>query len=152
MDRDDVIETLNDLIETSKDGEKGFKQCAENTQNAELKAVFNNAAARCTKAIQDLQQAVRQFGADPESSGTLTGKLHRGWIDLKTAITSNDDLAILQECERGEDAALSNYRDALEEDDLPSDIRQLIEAQYQGVLENHNRIRDLRDRYKAAAD
>jgi len=33
MDKDDVIATLNDLIETSRDGEAGFRTCADGVKN-----------------------------------------------------------------------------------------------------------------------
>jgi hypothetical protein len=33
MDKGDLIETLNNLIETSRDGEEGFRTCAEGVNN-----------------------------------------------------------------------------------------------------------------------
>ncbi|MGH9895549.1 MAG: PA2169 family four-helix-bundle protein, partial [bacterium] len=71
--------------------------------------------------------------------------LHRGWLNVKSAITGKDEAAVLAECERGEDVALQHYQDALRED-LPSDVRNLIERQYQGVMANHELVRGLRDR------
>ncbi|HXZ10553.1 MAG TPA: DUF2383 domain-containing protein, partial [Paraburkholderia sp.] len=35
-----VISELNDLIETSKDGEKGFRKAAEDAHDTQLKALF----------------------------------------------------------------------------------------------------------------
>jgi uncharacterized protein DUF2383 len=81
---------------------------------------------------------------DPDSTGTVTGALHRGFVDLKTAITSRDNLAVLEECERGEDAAVSAYQEALRED-LPDNVCVLLEQQYEGAKQNHNRVRKLRD-------
>ena len=40
MDRDDVISTLNDLIETSRDGEEGFRHCAETVKNRNIEGVL----------------------------------------------------------------------------------------------------------------
>ena len=37
---DNIASILNDLIDTSKDGEKGFRAAAEDTKNAELKPYF----------------------------------------------------------------------------------------------------------------
>jgi hypothetical protein len=37
---DNITSILNDLVETSKDGEKRFRTAAEDTKNAELQAVF----------------------------------------------------------------------------------------------------------------
>lgn len=55
---------------------------------------------------------------------------------------------MLNECERGEDVAKKSYKQALEKD-LPADIRQVVERQYQGVLRNHDQIKALRDAERA---
>ena len=144
-----LTSVLNDLIETSKDGEQGFRKAAEDTKDVQLKALFTTRAQDCASAIAELQSEVSRHGGTPETSGSMTGALHRGWLDLKAAVTSHDDHAILAEVERGEDAAKKNYRHALDEA-LPADVRMLVEKQYQGVLQNHDRIRDLRDQYAAA--
>ena len=70
--------------------------------------------------------------------------MHRGWVNLKSALTGRDDHAILAECERGEDSAVRSYQDALAHD-LPSDVRSSVEEQYRQVLEAHNRVKSLRD-------
>jgi uncharacterized protein (TIGR02284 family) len=73
--------------------------------------------------------------------------MHRGWVKAKAAVTSHDTKAVLSECERGEDYAKERYEKALEEDELPSDVRSLIANQYEGVVASHDRIRALRDQY-----
>src|SRR4051812_9290973 len=102
---DKIASILNDLIETSRDGEKGFRTAAEDTKNAELKSVFLRRAEDCAKGAADLAQIVARFGGKPEESGSVAGALHRGWVDAKSAVTGRDDLAILEEVERGEDVA-----------------------------------------------
>ncbi|MFC7515403.1 PA2169 family four-helix-bundle protein [Herbaspirillum sp. GCM10030257] len=149
MDNDDVITTLNDLIETTKDGEDGFRACADDAKDPTLKAFFANRAQACAAAATELQNAVRSYGGDPETSGGLGGALHRRWVDIKSMITGKDDKAVLQECERGEDVAVSSYRRALEKN-LPVEVRTMIERQYQGVLQNHDQVKSLRDQYRSA--
>src|SRR5260221_8672759 len=100
MDRDDVISTLNDLIETSKDGEEGFRSCADNVKSPVLKAFFEQKAARCQEGAMQLQAIVREMGGEPVSSGSMSGAIHRFWVSLKSSITGMDDRAILDECER----------------------------------------------------
>ncbi|OZI17018.1 aldehyde dehydrogenase [Bordetella genomosp. 7] len=146
---DKVIKVLNDLIETSKNGEKGFEAAAEDTKNAELQTLFRNRARDCAAGAAELQTLVAQLGGKPEDSGTVAGAVHRGWTNLKAAVTGRSDTAILEECERGEDVAKAQYADALKEA-LPENIRAVVERQYQGVLRNHDQVRDLRNRYKAA--
>ncbi len=149
MDNKEVISVLNDLIETSKDGEKGFQECAENIQSIQLKTLFNQRAQECAAAAADLQQLVRGLGGDPESKPSLAGALHRRWVDLKGMVTGKDDEAILNECERGEDIALKKYKEALEKD-LPQSIRMVVEKQYQGVQRNHDQVKSLRNLARAS--
>lgn len=146
--KDDIESVLNELIETSKDGEKGFAKAGEDAHDAQLKSLFAECAQRCREGAAELQAKVRIQGGSPENAGTAAGALHRGWMSLKEAVSSRDDKAILEECERGEDHAKAKYRKALEQD-LPADIRAIVDRQYQGVLANHDRVRALRDRYRA---
>lgn len=144
---DHIVKVLNNLIETSKNGEKGFDAAAEDTKNAELQMLFKSRARDCASGAAELQAVVSQLGGEPEDSGTVAGAMHRGWTNLKAALTGRSDLSILEECERGEDVAKAQYSDALKEP-LPENIRAIVERQYQGVLRNHDQIRDLRNRYK----
>jgi uncharacterized protein (TIGR02284 family) len=141
---DEAIATLNGLIEVSKDGEQGFRTSASGVKSADLKTMFEEAARRCAEGARELQNKVRALGGDPERSGSLTGSVHRGWVNLKSAITGMDELAVLDECERGEDIAKAAYSAALKVR-LPPDVRSLIERQYQVVKQNHDRVRDLRN-------
>src|SRR5438270_6789615 len=113
MDRKDVISTLNDVIETCKDGEEGFLACAQKVKNPALKSFFEEKAQRCATGAQQLRDKVRELGGDPERSGSTTGALHRSWINIKSTIVGMDDHAILAECERGEDSAKEAYAEAL---------------------------------------
>ncbi len=63
---------------------------------------------------------------------------------VKATVTARDDKAILNECERGEDAAKARYAKALRED-LPVGVRSIVERQNSGVIANHDRVRALRD-------
>jgi uncharacterized protein (TIGR02284 family) len=144
MDREIVIATLNDLIETSKDGEAGFRTCADGTKNPQLKMFFVHAASRCAEGALQLQTVVREMGGDPEHTGSTAGSLHRAWLNIKSTITDMDDEAILTECERGEDVAKNAYEEALRQD-LPGDVRLLVERQYREVKANHDRVCDMRN-------
>lgn len=148
---DTNVSVLNDLIEVSRDGEEGFRKAAEDSKNPELKALFTSRAAECGTAVRELQSQVIALGARPEESGSVAGALHRGWVSLRSAVADRTDLAILEETEKGEDVAKKKYTEALQEDGLSFEIRALVERQYQGVLRNHDLIRDLRNRYRATS-
>ncbi|QMV65935.1 PA2169 family four-helix-bundle protein [Pseudomonas berkeleyensis] len=143
-DRKALIRTLNKLIETCKDGEAGFKVCAEDIKRPDIKQLFTQRSRQCAEAAEELQRAVLEFGGQPEDSTSIGADLHRRWVDLKSLITGKDEAAILNEAERGEDVAKERYSEALSQD-LPTDIRAIVQRQYEGVLRNHDEVRALRD-------
>ena len=144
MSNEKNISLLNGLIETSRDGVEGFKKCAEDAHDPQLKKYFQDRARSCEEAVRTLSEKVREYGGEPDKSGTIKGALHRVWIDFRTALTNKDNLAVLEECERAEDIALAAYEDALKEE-LPETLRSLITQQLEGVKRNHARVRQLRD-------
>ena len=148
---EDIVETLNDLIATCKDGELGFKACAERVESSELRQLFTQRAAECQQAAAELQPFVIQHGGEPETDGSTSGALHRGWVAVRGSLAGYSDKAMLEECERGEDAALGRYRSALRDETLPEPIRAVVARQQLGVQANHDRIKRLRDAVKANA-
>ncbi len=150
MSNDDVIDTLNDLIETCKDGEYGFRACAEHSKSTQLRQVFTSRADECRQGASELQSLVTRLGGDADKSSSVTGTMHRGWVNLKGMLTGDSDKAALEECERGEDAALARYRDAIKKP-LPEDVALVVQRQYDGVKRNHDQIRTLRDQARSTA-
>ncbi len=149
MADNNTISTLNNLIETCKDGQEGFKQAAEGIQRSDVKSVFYELGQQRTKFAGELQALVRELGGDPETTSSTVGALHRGWINLKSAITGQDDAAILNEAERGEDIAVNAYKKALEET-LPANVQTVVQQQSTQVKAGHDKVRDLRDSANAA--
>ena len=146
----ETISTINSLIETLKDGQEGFKQAAEAVKDSNLKSLFNEFSLQRAKFAGELQSEAVNLGEfKPEEDSSASGALHRAWINIKSAITSGDDHAILAECERGEDSAVNEYEEAMEEE-ITSPIRDVIERQYREVKEAHDRIKSLRDATKDA--
>jgi hypothetical protein len=85
----EVIDVLNDLIETSKDGEEGFKECAENVERSYLKTLVKERARECKTAATELQIIVQRLGGTPQDDASATGSLHRRWTALKATLTGN---------------------------------------------------------------
>ncbi len=149
MDKNDTIDTLNTLIETCKDGEYGFSSCAEHVDSATLQQTLNRYAAECRDGAAELQALVIELGGKPEDSGTASGAMHRGWVSVKGTLAGHSDVAMLEEAERGEDVALERYRDAMKEE-LPANVRAVVQRQYDGAKRNHDEVRTLRNQARAA--
>lgn len=139
---DEVLSKLNDLIETCRDGERGFREAAEHVRDGQAKRLFDECARQRGAFAGELAQEVRRLGGEPQTGGTIGGAAHRGWMDVKGAITGNDDKAVIAEAERGEDVALRRYQDALDAE-LPAPIRSTIQRQYTEVRQAHDRVRAL---------
>lgn len=143
-DNDDVIDTLNELLESCRDGEYGFAECAEHVKAQDIKTLLLRHADECRGAAAELVSQIRQLGGEADEGGTVTGAMHRGWVSVRRVLSGYTDLAMLKECERGEDAAVARYRSALKEN-LPPAVRSLVERQAQGAQRNHDQVKALRD-------
>lgn len=142
-DNDNVISVLNNLIETCKDGQTGFQTAAEGITRSDVKSLLHQYSQQRAGFAGELQAEVRRLGGDPEKTGSVAATLHRGWINIKSAVTGSDENAVIAECERGEDSAVANYKDALADKNLPADVRSIVERQSAQVKEAHDRIRNL---------
>ena len=142
----DTISTLNKLIETCKDGQEGFRLAAEAiTDDEDLKGFLFSCSLQRSKFAGELQNEIIGLGEpDPSETSTIKSALHRGWINLRTTLTGHDNHAILAECERGEDTAVSDYKKAIATN-LSSPLSEIVNRQFQEVLATHNSVRGLRD-------
>jgi uncharacterized protein (TIGR02284 family) len=144
MDSNDVVDVLNTLIESSRDGEYGFASCADYARSPALRTLLQRRAEECRQAAQELKTVVERHGGVPENDGTVDGALHRGWVAARGRLSGYRDEAILDECERGEDLALRRYADAIA-NPLPADVHSLVQRQLEDVTRTHDQIRRLRD-------
>jgi len=144
----EAISTINNLIETLKDGEKGFKEAAGAVKDPQLKSLFHEYSQQRHRFASELQTQAKSLGElNPEKSSSTAGAMHRAWINLKSAVTSGDDKAILSECERGEDSAVHEYEEAMQ-DGLSGSARDLVSRQFSEIKSAHDRVKHLRDSAK----
>lgn len=140
--RDDVVDVLNDLIETCRDGETGFREAGDGAQDPNLARLFRSYSAQRAQFVTELDQQVRRLGGKPAERGHAVASAHRGWMNLRQALSGRSDAAVVAEAERGEDHAVRAYEKALEAD-LPEDLRLVVERQYMEVREAHDHVRSL---------
>lgn len=139
--------SIKDLLQTLTDGVEGFTNAAKSVKDHELKTLFEGFAAERQEMADEL---VAFSDADPnDEKSTVTGVLHRGWINLKGALTSGDDHAILAECERGEDHAVEVFQKAVKEP-VSTEAASTIQSIATRILAVHNQVKELRDSAKAS--
>ena len=147
---EDTVKLLNNLIQTSEDGKKGFAEAAEVATRRELKTMFRMRSRDWATAAIELRALVQSIGGTPKDSGTIAEVGHRGWAKLKTAV-GDANIGMLEEVERTEDKAKAAYVKTLTTK-LPQQIRVVVQRQHDGAVRNHNRIRDLRNSYSATTE
>jgi uncharacterized protein (TIGR02284 family) len=145
MANEKAISALSGLIEACRDGLNGFKEAADNVKNPDLRSFFHQSSGERAQFISELGFETRRLGGDPEKTGSVTGAVHRAWMDIKGTLTGKDDHAILSECERGEDSAVNAFQEAINSKNLPDDILPVVERQLNGIRQTHDRVKQMRD-------
>ena len=146
---DNKASTLNDLIATTIDSAKGYEDAAEDASNQRYAMMFRERAQERRNAVVELRAEVRRLGEEPEDDGTILAGAHRMFMDLKQAVVGNDDKAIVQEVERGEDHIKAKYEEALKKDDLDPASRSAIEKAWTSVKQGHDQMSALKHRLES---
>ena len=145
--RDDTVDVLQDLVECCKDSEYGFETSAKRSSGVDVQPVLLQRAQDYRAAGEELNRLIVDCGGKAEHSGSALGAMHRGWVAVQATLGDNDK-AVLEGCERGQDNALARYRKALEKP-LPANVRAVVERQLQLVQECHAQMKMLRDRVRS---
>ena len=141
MNNNEVISILSDLIETCKDGEECFRDAAEHIANSEFRRLFSIFVQQRAQFVQELQAEINRLGGDSSKVVGIGGKLHRTWMNLKSAVV-RDEASIISECQREEESAVNDYQEALKAD-LPLDVQYVVKRQYMDIKDAYDRIRIL---------
>jgi uncharacterized protein (TIGR02284 family) len=149
MNNDDVIDTVNDLIDCVMDGESGFRASAESILNPQTKQLLLQRADECSRAAAELQPIAVNLGGEPRKGGSTGGAVRRGWVAVKATLSAHSDRAILDEAQRADDRAIRRYQAAMNKE-LPAAVRVVIEGQYLGLQRHHTQIKALRDAERMA--
>ena len=150
MNENNAVSVLENLIETCKDGQKGYQEAASKVQRSDLKAFFNEQSLERSRFAGELEAELIRLGKpDKKVSGSVAGSLHRAWIDTKVGLGGGDK-TILEWLERGEDSAKDAYQKAVT-GDLPENIAQIVRRQAARVQAAHDKVKSLRDTAEAAA-
>lgn len=141
---------LHELLQICMDGVKGFELAADKVRavHADMFRQFGREREDCAN---ELRAEIQRRGDDAEKKGDLTGAAHRGWINLKAAITTGEK-AVIDECERGEDAAVEAYQKVLNENALPPDLEVILSRHYRKVKNAHDQVSAIKHAMESAPE
>lgn len=154
MDENNAVSVVKELIETCKDGQKGYQDGASKVKRPDLKTFFNEQSQERGRFAGELEAELHRMEAanrdkDKKVSGSVAGSLHRAWIDTKVSLGAGDK-AILEWMEQGEDRAKDAYQKASAAL-LPPNVAEIVRRQAASVQKAHDKVRNLRDSAEAAA-
>ena len=106
----EVTNDLKEVLQLVNDGKEGYQTAAESTETPELKALFLQISGERIVYAAELKEHIALHGEEAENEkGDLLGGLHRTWLSIKQALSSNEDKAILTAITTGERAAIEKY-------------------------------------------
>jgi uncharacterized protein (TIGR02284 family) len=150
MDVNNAVSVLEELIQTCKDGQKGYQEAAAKVKRPDLKTFFNEQAQERGRFAAELELELNRVGnPDKKLSGSVLGTLHRAWIDTKVSLGGGDK-TVLEWLEHGEDRAKDAYEKALA-GSVPASLMEIIRRQAASVQQAHDKVKNLRDTAEAAA-
>ena len=143
-DKNDEVVAVNSLITSLIDSVNGYRDAAANVEGNSFKELFSSMADERSAVVEDLQAEVAESGGALQDEGSLIGKTHQRFLDLKAAITGRDDRAIINEVERGEEYLKEKFEAAISAEDMGPELRAAVERAWDSVREGHDNISALK--------
>jgi uncharacterized protein (TIGR02284 family) len=141
----DDNDVAKELVETLKDGERGFASAAEKLRDSD-RAEWASTLERFSEQRAGFRREILELGhaydEDVDESGSAAAALHRGWIALKDALTGGDAGSVLGAAVTGEDHAVSEYEKALDRDLSPG-FRDVVTRQHAAVVAARDEVKAL---------
>lgn len=144
MRTETLIRSLNTLIRTNLEAHKGYKQAAENIADPEISTTLETMAQKHHKYVNDLSEVVDEMGGKPRDNSTTLGKFHAGWRNLEALLNNGDKSMLIDECVKGEQAAIKNYREALRHP-VPDGIIDMVWDQYDTIKATTQKLQVMRN-------
>lgn len=145
MENEKTIDVLNDLVVINNDRIEGYETASEETEEADLKALFMQFRQTSMKCKDELAQEITRLGGKPEEGSKVSGKFFRVWMGVKAVLTGKNRKLILESCEFGEEVAQKSYIDALnaQADHLSIEQKSMLGEQLASITADHMEVKSM---------
>lgn len=147
---EEIVEDLNDLVRINNDRIQGYEKAIEDNEDAQLDDLFRHYVVQSQKFRSQLADHIVRIDGKAVTDATSTdvsSKIHRAWIDIKSALTGKDRDTVLSSVEFGENVAVEAYKDAIEKDHIPAYIKEDLTKQLAELNEAYQKMKAM---HKAA--
>ncbi|MBU2945459.1 ferritin-like domain-containing protein [Zobellia uliginosa] len=141
----EIEDSINDIIQKNEDAIKGYEKAAENANEIGLKSYFQNKSIERRNFLVELKRAAPALKTRDDVDGSVTGAMHRAWMDVKTFFSGDNDEAMLEEAIRGDNAAIEEYNEVLADTHLPLEAASIIRKQRDWLMDDLKTIKTLED-------
>lgn len=145
MANETIARALTDIINLNRTSVKGYQEAAEEVKSADFKSKLSEFSQQRAHFVADLEGYAKQYGIEAKEENTIesvatdaAAAVHRGWINIKSAITGQDDSAVLEAAETGEATALKAYDTVLSSNDVPAGAKTVFQQQHDAILQAKN--------------
>ncbi|SDK88981.1 conserved hypothetical protein [Salinimicrobium catena] len=147
MSAKELTSMLNELLEKNYDTEKVYKTAADDVKHEGLKSFFKEKAMQRYDFGHELKAEIRNFGEEPDKGSSMKGDTHRAWMNLKTALSSDKEEAVLEEAIRAEKAAVEDYNKMIKADGFPPTTANLLIKQRNAIERSLAEVRELEEKF-----
>ena len=144
---EEIVEDLNDLVKINNDRIMGYEKAIEDNDDAQLDDLFRHYIVQSQKFRSQLAEHIVRIDGTAVTDATSTdvsSKIHRAWIDIKSAVTGKDRDTVLSSVEFGENAAVEAYQDAIEKDHIPAYIKEDLTSQLSDLKTAQEKVKALK--------
>lgn len=138
-----TIDILQDLLTRAYDAEQGFNHAAEAVEHDALASLFREYSDQRRAFGGEIKSVLVSLGAEPDKGASMIGKLHQFWIDLRGKLSDSPEHEILDECLRGEDKTIEDYREYARASDVTPAANRVITNQLMEIEKIHKRLKSL---------
>jgi len=140
-----LVHNLQSLLKKNYDAEKGFKKAVEDAKSKHLKEYLKHQAVKRNRFATEIDNELRSLNEKPKESGSAAGTLHRTWMDIKSAVSGNNDQAVLEECIRGDKASVEEYEETLQKNNFPPKISSVLNNQLSDIKSTLSKVKTFED-------
>ncbi|SDG47241.1 PA2169 family four-helix-bundle protein [Epilithonimonas hungarica] len=152
METQENINTLNDLLHVVYDRLKGFEQVEGKVWevDADLKRSYEDITSQSKIMKNELIDLISEKGGKAQDNPSLSGTLHRTWIDIKNGFTVDSlQRLTLNDVLFGEKAAIQIYQEALDSGTLDQGSRSIVSEQLKKIKDSAHYFQGVLDNYKS---
>ncbi len=128
-ERDEIFDEIREILEKNEDAQKGYDKAAKNADSPQLANYFREKSTKRRGFNERLRSEIRGAYSDFDQDGSFGGSIHRAWMDVKSLFSADNDESMLEESITGDKAAIDEYDDVLEYENLPMGLRTLLQQQ-----------------------